>query len=146
MSKKKISIGIVDDSAEYREALVFYLSKLLDIEIQFEANNGIELIAQLKKHHPQVVLLDVEMPGMDGLKALKLLRDQYPSIKFVMLTLHEDEAIVNSFLAVGANAYLTKSVEPAEIYSAIINCTTNDFYMNELVSSVLLKKIKKQPH
>jgi DNA-binding NarL/FixJ family response regulator len=143
---KQISICIVDDSAVYRDALVDFFKTTPDIHVIFEASNGLELTKKLQKNHPQVILLDLEMPKMNGMQVLKNVRDKYPSIKFIMLTMHDEESIIHSFLSMGANCYLNKAATPPEIYSAIINCYHNDFYVNSLMTNAILKRIKKQTH
>ena len=141
--KNTISLAIVDDNSDYRDALMYYFNQLEDIDVLFEAGNGLELMENLKTAHPQVVLLDMEMPGMNGMDALRQLRDQYPSVKFIMLTMYLEEALIKSFLHLGANSYLNKSATPQEIYTAIKACCTTDFYMNHWISDVLLKGVKK---
>jgi DNA-binding NarL/FixJ family response regulator len=138
----KISICIVDDSPIYTIALVSYLKKLPNIEILFKAKTGLELIEKLKTHKPHVILLDMQMPDMDGMETLRKLRDEYPSVKFIMLTMHDEAELINSFLLNGANTYLSKTVLPKEIYEAIVTCYNSDFYMNNWVSNALVKGVK----
>jgi DNA-binding NarL/FixJ family response regulator len=144
--KQVITIAIVDDNKPYREALVYYFSQLDNIEILFEATDGLELIENLqtKTKLPQVILLDMDMPNMNGLQTLSKLRDEYPSIKFIMLTMYNEKSIIWSFLANGANSYLNKSADGKEIYEAIIKCTENDFYMNEWINEALVSNVKNK--
>jgi DNA-binding NarL/FixJ family response regulator len=142
--RQVITIAIVDDSKPYREALVFYFSQLDNIEIVFEATDGLELIENLKTKQPQVVLLDMDMPNMNGLQTLSKLRDEHPSIKFIMLTMYNEKSIIWSFLANGANSYLNKSADGKEIYEAIIKCMENDFYMNDWINDALVSNVKSK--
>jgi DNA-binding NarL/FixJ family response regulator len=144
VSNAQISICIVDDSVMYRDALVSFFKTHPKINILFEASNGLELVKKLRKNHPQVVLLDMEMPVMDGMQALKVLRDKYPSIKFIVLTMHAEKLLINNFLALGANSYLNKEATPQEIYEAIENCYYNDFHINQLMTKAIMHKIKKK--
>jgi DNA-binding NarL/FixJ family response regulator len=137
-----ITIAIVDDSNPYREALTYYFSQLDDIEIVFEASDGLQLIEQLKTKQPQVVLLDMDMPNLDGLKTLNRLRDDYPSIKFIILTMYNEKSVIWSFLANGANSYLNKSANAEEIYNAILKCTETDFYMNDWINDALVSNVR----
>ena len=141
----KITIGIVDDSQAYREALIYYFSQLNDIEIVLVAEDGLQFIQQLEKKQPQVVLLDHDMPNVNGMSALCQLRHIYPSIKFIMLTMFMEKALISSFIESGANSYLNKSASAEEIYKAIIKCSETDFYMNEWVSDALVSGIKNKP-
>jgi DNA-binding NarL/FixJ family response regulator len=140
----KITIGIVDDSEPYREALKYYFSQLDDIEILFEAEDGLQLVKNLKEQQPQVILLDMDMPNLDGIKALTQLRDQYPSIKFIILTMYHEKSIIWSFMANGANSYLNKSADAEEIYTAIIKCCEADFYMNDWINDALVATVKNK--
>jgi DNA-binding NarL/FixJ family response regulator len=142
-SVQTITIAIVDDSDPYREALSFYFSQLDDIEILFEASDGLELIENLKTKQPQVILLDMDMPNLNGLETLNKLRDEYPSIKFIMLTMYNEKSIIRSFLSNGANSYLNKSADGEEIYTAIVKCSDADYYMNDWISDALIRKVKK---
>jgi DNA-binding NarL/FixJ family response regulator len=140
----KITIGIVDDSKPYREALKYYFSQLDDIEIMFEAADGLQLITHLKTEQPQVILLDMDMPNLDGINALTQLRDEYPAIKFIILTMYHEKSIIWSFIANGANSYLNKSADAEEIYTAIIKCCEADFYMNEWINDALIANVKNK--
>ncbi len=140
----KITIGIVDDSELYREALKYYFSQLEDIEIMFEAADGLQLVTSLKQKQPQVILLDMDMPNLDGITALQQLRDLYPSIKFIILTMYMEKSIIWSFMANGANSYLNKSADAEEIYNAIVKCCETDFYMNDWISDALVAGVRNK--
>ncbi len=138
----KITIGIADDSDTYREALRFYLSGLADITVLFEVSDGAALVKRLETDQPQVVLLDIDMPNMDGMQALVKIRNLYPSIKFIMLTMFMEKALISACIENGANSYLNKMASPEEIYAAIIKCCEADFYMNEWISEALVSNVK----
>ncbi len=140
---QKITIALVDDSDPYRGALSYYFSQLDDIEILFEASDGLDLIENLKTMQPQVILLDMDMPNLNGLETLNKLRDEYPSIKFIILTMYNEKSVIWSFLANGANSYLNKSADAEEIYTAIVKCCDADFYMNDWINDALVNKVKK---
>lgn len=142
-TSQTVSIAIVDDSDPYREALSYYFSQLDDIEILFEATDGLELIENLKTKQPQVILLDMDMPNMNGLETLNELRDKYPHIKFIILTMYNEKSVIWSFLANGANSYLNKSADAEEIYTAIMKCCETDFYMNDWINDALVTRVKK---
>ena len=99
----KITIGIVDDNETYRAALCNYFKHLDDMEVILEATDGLQLIEKLKIQQPDVILLDMAMPNMDGMETLKQLRDIYQGIKFIMLTVYMEKALINSFIKNGAN-------------------------------------------
>jgi DNA-binding NarL/FixJ family response regulator len=141
-SSPKILVGIADDSDTYREALRFYLSGLNDVSVLFEVSDGAELIKKLETHQPQVVLLDLDMPNVDGMQALIQIRDLYPSVKFIMLTMFMEKALISACIENGANSYLNKMASPEEIYAAIIKCCEADFYMNDWISEALVSNVK----
>ncbi len=136
--KHKITIAIVDDSKVYREALDYYFSQTDGIEVLFVASDGLELIKKLKHKQPQVILLDINMPNLDGAAALKQLRDKYPSLKFIILTVNLEQPVIKSFIESGANSFLNKSADAAEIHNAIIKCSESDFYMNDWINDALI--------
>lgn len=142
INHQKITVGIADDSETYRDALKFYLSGLNDISVLFEVTDGAELIKKLETQQPQVVLLDLDMPNIDGMQALIKIRDLYPSVKFIMLTMFIEKALISACIENGANSYLNKMASPEEIYAAIIKCCEADFYMNEWISEALVSNVK----
>lgn len=97
----KITLGIVDDSLQYREALVYYFGQLADIEILFECSDGAQLLKKIRHKQPQVVLLDVDMPNMNGIEALQKLRHKFPSVKFIMLTMYMENTLISSLIEKG---------------------------------------------
>jgi DNA-binding NarL/FixJ family response regulator len=141
-TRGNITIGIADDSESYREALRYYFNGLKDVTVLFEAVDGVHLIDELKLHQPNVVLLDIDMPKLDGMGALIKLRDAYPSVKFIMLTMFMEEALISACIENGANSYLNKLAGPDEIYAAIIKCCETDFYMNEWINQALISGVK----
>ena len=83
------------------------------------------------------------MPNMNGLETLNELRDKYPHIKFIILTMYNEKSVIWSFLANGANSYLNKSADAEEIYTAIMKCCETDFYMNDWINDALVTRVKK---
>jgi DNA-binding NarL/FixJ family response regulator len=144
LNTTKITIAIVDDNDSYRDALLYYFNQLDDVEVLFEATNGLQLKKKLNEVQPHVILLDMEMPHLSGMETLQLLRSQYPSIKFIMLTMFTEEALINAFLENGANSYLNKSATGREIYTAILNCYYDDFWMNNWIENALISQVKKR--
>lgn len=134
----KITLGIVDDSPQYREALVYYFSQIKDIEILFECSDGAQLLKKIRHKQPQVVLLDVDMPNVSGIEALQKLRHKFPSVKFIMLTMYMENTLISSLIEKGANSYLNKSASGDEIYQAIVKSYEDDFFINDWISNALV--------
>lgn len=105
-----------------------------------EAENGEELIKGIENEQPDIVLMDLKMPVKDGIETTKYLNKHFPQIRILILTMFEDERFVGHLMESGANGYLLKSTEPAEIKQAIMDVMTTGFYLNNFVNRVLIKK------
>ncbi|RYY84659.1 MAG: response regulator transcription factor [Chitinophagaceae bacterium] len=93
--------------------------------------------------HQQIrVALDIRMPELDGANALSLLRKEYEETRIIVLTMYDDQEMVTKMMEMGANAYLTKTTDPDEIYQAIITVMNDEFYFNELVNKAVLLKLQ----
>lgn len=110
---------IVDDHQVVRKGLMFFFRTQQDIEVVGEASNGKEALTVLKDIDVDVVLLDVQMPEMDGIETTKAIRDNYPQIKILMLTSFSDYDHVIPAIQAGANGYQLKDIEPNELADAI---------------------------
>ncbi len=137
----KIKIAIVDDQPLFVKGLVSLLEHFKQVQVITQANHGKELLNSLKHRVPQVILMDVRMPVMDGIAATEAIKKDYPYIKIIMLTMHDEERLVLHLLEKGANGYLLKDAEPEEVVSAIEDVVAKDYYFNEYVSSTMLKNL-----
>jgi DNA-binding NarL/FixJ family response regulator len=137
----KIKIVIADDYKIYRDGLKVGLSADDNIEIIAEADNGEELMKALESNTPDVILMDLKMPIMDGMEATKLVRQKYPSIKVLIITMYEDDKFIIHLMENGANGYLLKNAEPGEILKSIYAVFENGYYFNDVVNKALLKKL-----
>lgn len=118
-----ISVAIVDDKEINRKTVIQKLSNYKEVEILLEANNGKDFIEQLKalKNLPDIVLMDIDMPVMDGIDAIKQSSMICPSLKFIVLTVFEDTERIFDAIKAGANGYLLKEDKAIEIIDAITN-------------------------
>lgn len=114
-----IRILIVDDQKTIRETIKTWLTPVNDFEVVGTAVNGYDAIAQVKKLQPNIVLMDIEMPGLDGLEATKSIIQQYPQTKILILTSDDRDNLISQSLSVGAEGYLLKNMSSAEIIKAI---------------------------
>lgn len=119
MPENKIRLLIVDDHKVVRNGLKIFISLYDDIEIVGEAKNGSLALAQCAKTQPDVILMDLMMPVMDGPTAIRLIREQYPQVQIVTLTSFEEEELVQQAMAAGAIGFLYKDVEEEELVGAI---------------------------
>src|SRR6478672_11980134 len=106
--KSKKTIAVVDDHSLFREGLVSLLKEYDEFEVVLQASNGKELMDGLKKEKPQVILLDIEMPIMDGIETTVQIKKKYPNIKVIILTMHNEEGLVFDLMGRGANGFLPK--------------------------------------
>lgn len=139
-----ISYIIADDHKIFRQGLKISLIDDHKLKCTGEAGNGIELLELLKGKQPDVILLDLKMPEMDGLETLKQLRELYPELKIIVLTMFDEEHFILHMMEAGANAYLLKNADPREIKTAIHSVYENEYYFNDLVNTTLLRKVVQQ--
>ena len=130
----------------FRQGIKAALSQTHDIEIIGEAENGMRLMQLLKHTTPDIVLLDINMPVMDGFATLPSIKKLYPSIKVIVLSWNNDLTWVTAMINLGANTYLTKDDESENIIEAIRTCAVKEFYMNPLTERGIKKNLATAPH
>jgi DNA-binding NarL/FixJ family response regulator len=119
--KKSIRIALVDDHKVVRRGVANLLNKEAGIKVEFDVSNGSELLAELKNHKIDVVLLDINMPIMNGKQTLLALKVHHPEIKVIMLSMYEEEAIIQEYLVLGASGFLAKNCSIDETVDSIFN-------------------------
>ncbi len=139
-----INVIIADDHVLYRAGVITALSSKKDIKILAEADNGQHLLNLLKGIQPNVILLDIQMPIMDGIATLPEIKKLYPSIKIIMLTMMDDQSMITKLMELGANSYLTKTSDSEIIYEAIKTCHEQEFYFNSLTNKALLNNLRQK--
>jgi DNA-binding NarL/FixJ family response regulator len=137
----KIKIAIADDYKIYRDGLKVGLSADENLDVMMEADNGEDLLKELESQTPDVIIMDLKMPFMDGMEATKAVRKKYPAIKVLVVTMYEDDKFIIHLMENGANGYLLKNAEPEEIRKSIYAVHENGYYFNDLVNKALLKKL-----
>ena len=120
----KIKIVIVDDHQMFIDGIKVLVQSMPNIEVVGEANNGIELIDVLHNVLPDVILMDMSMPKMDGLDATKHVVKNHPDCKILMLTMHDSRNHIERLLKAGANGYILKNTGADELKKAIEERTT----------------------
>ena len=136
---QKIKIILVDDEELFRKGIFFLLQREENIEIIFEASNGDELMNFLKENnnHPDIILMDLKMPLLNGVEATKLIRNDFPEIKIIALTSYNTDSFISNMIKIGASSYLLKNASPAEMISTINQVFENGFYYNETVFEII---------
>jgi|SRR5678816_258589 DNA-binding NarL/FixJ family response regulator len=141
-----IKVAIADDHALFRTGVKTSLSGHKDIQMIAEAENGMQLLNLLKHIKPDVILLDIHMPIMDGYTALPEIKKLYPDMKVIMLSMNNDPSIITRMMEIGANSYLTKESDSETIYHAIRTCFEQEFFFNDLTNKALLNGLRmKKP-
>lgn len=136
----QIKVAIADDHQIFRKGVILSLRSYTNIKFVLEAENGEELLAGLAEAEPDVILMDLRMPGKDGIETTKAVNKLYPNIHVLVLTMYEDERFVTHLMENGANGYLLKSSDPSEIKKAIFEVYSKGYYLNNFVNRILLKK------
>jgi DNA-binding NarL/FixJ family response regulator len=119
-AKKPITILVVDDHPLIRDGLAFALQTRQDMELVGEAKDGAEAIALFQKHRPDVTLMDLQMPNMNGIDAISKIRGQFPTAKFIVLTTYSGDAQAMRALKAGASGYLLKSMVRKDLIDTIL--------------------------
>jgi two-component system, NarL family, nitrate/nitrite response regulator NarL len=115
MSQEKLSVIIADDHTLFIDGLCMLLQNEPDIEIMNIAANGRELLSLLNNNTPGLILLDINMPGINGFEALKRIKSLYPKIKVIMLSTYNEEHLIEKAKAGGANGYIFKNADKSEL-------------------------------
>lgn len=146
MSEKKISVLIVDDHAVVRQGLRFLLEQQPDIIVVGESENGQQALQQVSELLPQVVLLDLIMPGMDGIKATRAIKRISPATQIIILTsYYEDDQIFNGIKS-GALSYLLKDMGPQELINAVHAAARGESVLHPKVAARVLQEVKGEQH
>lgn len=140
-----IKVAIADDHKIFRKGVILSLRPYTNIIFVLEADHGQQLLDGLTElqgteNQPDVILMDLRMPMKDGIETTKVVAKQFPNIHIIALTMFEDERFVSHMMEIGANGYLLKSADPAEIKRAIMEVMSKGYYLNNFVNRILLKK------
>jgi DNA-binding NarL/FixJ family response regulator len=139
MTEQKLKIVLADDQVLFTEGLSTFLRNYAeDMIVCGIACNGKEAVALTDQHHPDIILMDVRMPGMDGVEAVRLIKQKYPDIKIIMLSTYHEDELVRSALLAGASGYLLKAISPTELITAIRSLKNNLIQISpELVQNMV---------
>ena len=144
-----ISLIIADDHEIFRDGLALMLSKQEHISLLGQAENGRELIELVDQLHPDLVITDIKMPQLDGIKATRLLLQQNPDLKIIALSMFDEENLIVEMLEAGAKGYLLKNADKKEILEAINTVWGDNIFYCRHTSAKLASMIVKSrfdPH
>ncbi len=116
---KSFKVFLADDHPLLRTGLRMSLSQYADIDFIGEANDGFKAVEKIKKNPPDVALIDVDMPGLSGIAAIRLLRKHYPEMKLLILSSYGDRHYIEDAMHAGANGYILKSIDISELVDVI---------------------------
>ena len=134
---KNIKVAIVDDHKLFREGLAWIVNGLKAIRVVVKASNGEDFLKQLARVEPDVVLMDLQMPEMDGIETTTNIRKRYPNIKIIGLSILNEKKFIIEMIKAGAHGYLLKNCDPDQLENAIRVVCTNDFYFNDNMTEAL---------
>jgi DNA-binding NarL/FixJ family response regulator len=141
---KPIRVILADDHPIVRAGIRSELETVPRVKVEAEASDGREAIALVKTHRPDVVFMDISMPGLNGLEATSRITREHSQVKVVILSRHENEEYFWHALKAGACGYLLKKAAVAELRSAVERVTGGEIYLSREISNKLLKKFPLQ--
>ncbi len=137
---RKIRVVLADDHVVLRSGLKLLLDGQMDIEVVGEANDGVEAVSKTAELNPDVLLLDITMPNMSGIDALRIIKEKTPSVSILILTMHESDAYLMEALKAGASGFILKKAADNELMSAI-----RTVYSGEVsIHASLIKSVVKE--
>lgn len=139
----RIKLMVVDDHALFRRGLIGLLEEMPEFIVIGEATNGREALNLLEKQRPDLLLLDINMPVMDGLQTLAALRRQYPDQKVLMLTISQSDDDLISAIVSGANGYLLKNTEPEALKNTLLQVWNGNSVLSPEVTTRVLITLRR---
>jgi DNA-binding NarL/FixJ family response regulator len=143
-SAKSISVLLADDHTLVRAGIRALLEKLPGLTVTGEASDGREVLDLIKAHQPDVVLMDVSMPNLNGLQALARITRDFPEVRVIILSMHHNDEYVWQALKAGAAGYLLKKAATAELETALEKVVRGEIYLSREISSGFTKKFPLQ--
>ena len=142
----QIRVVIADDHNLMRSGLKLMLTSQADIQVVGEASDGIEAVELVKNLAPDLVLLDISMPNMNGLDCLRTIKQKYPLTKVILLTMYEDSQYLREGLANGANGYLLKKAADEVLFQAIKTVCNGDLFLQSTMAPLLMSQLKSHAY
>lgn len=139
--QQKTTILLADDHKLLRAGLKLLLQRYTEFDVIGEAADGEETLAFFGQKQPDLLILDLSMPKMDGLECMKEVKSRFPKTKIIALTMHEDENYIREAMKSGASAYVHKSAADTDLYKAIITVRDGGFYLSQKESNILLHSL-----
>jgi two-component system response regulator NreC len=141
MSNETIRVLLVDDHAMVREGLRLLLRTATDVSVVGEADNGVSAVAAARRLMPDIIVLDLDMPGGDGISAVQELKQSLPSVRVLILTVHSEHERLLPLLEAGARGYLTKEAASRDLVEAIRVVATGEVYVRPAAARLLASAV-----
>lgn len=141
---KTIKIALADDHLLFREGINLLLSRVDEIELIFDVGSGRELLDKLKTEQPDIVLLDLDMPGLNGIDTFKIMHDEFPDIKAIVLSMHKEDRMIAYLMELGVCGYLLKDTSRGEFIEAIVTVYETGMYFNDRTAQAVLGGLKRK--
>ena len=141
----KIRVLLADDHAVLRAGIRALLDMQADIEVVGEAGDGYQAVARVRELQPDIVLMDVGMPGLDGMAATRQIKSDYPNTRVLILTQHENKEYVRPALKIGASGYVLKRAEGDELLTAIRAVYAGGTFLDPAIAGVLAEDARREP-
>lgn len=141
-----IKIAIAEDQSIFRNGLVRLLNEIDDFEVVLSVENGQLLLDELPKKNVDLVLLDYRMPVMNGIETTKIIRELYPEVRIILLSLYDNPEFVEMAIENGANGYLSKDDDAEEIQRAIYSTIETGYYLNDRTNKMFIAKMMHSGH
>lgn len=132
-----MKVAIVDDHQLFRKSLAHLLNSFDEIEVVLQANNGREFLSSIEEYDIDLVLLDIQMPEMDGFQTCRILKDKYPNIYVLIISQLTTKESIHKVMELGAHGFFTKNSDPVQLHNAIISIKENGYYFGNELGSVI---------
>jgi DNA-binding NarL/FixJ family response regulator len=145
VNRETIRVAIVEDQIRYRDLLRLILTGSDNIELLFEKDHCRNIMDNVVKQLPDVLIMDIDLPGKSGIEAVRELKEVFPDLKILMLTVFEDDEKIFGAIKAGANGYLLKKDPPQKILDAIQELYEGKSSMNGLIAKKVLEYFQQKP-
>lgn len=145
-NRRKIKVLLADDHQLFREGLKRILNMEEDIEVVGECSDGSQVMEGCRLHLPEIVLMDINMPILNGVEATAQLRETLPEIKVIILSIHDDESYVFETLRKGATGYLLKDMEAESLINAIRTVSEGNGFIHPKVTGKLIQQLRRMEY
>ncbi len=141
---KKIKLAVADDQFLFRKGLIALLAEHEEFRVLIDAENGKDLLDQMEKKKPDIVLLDLEMPVMDGIEVTSHIKHHYPDVRVIVLTMHNSEEYIVHLIEKGARGFLLKNTDVEVLVDAIYSVKETGYYFNDLISKAMVTGLARK--